>query len=350
VKTSSWLAALLLCCSGALQAQEAAPAPGSGNPGGDEHGAYLSLGFGDGRTSGGNSGGDAGGGSRWMGRRAFEARAGRDEPTRLGPGRIDFVHYNEGHPDNNHRDGFALQWVGVRPLGSTFMGELGIGPYLSMNTTSVGGTQIDDSNWGVLLSIALRLPLETLPAGTHLRLGLNHALIPGAHRSTALILGIGRQFGPAQPRPDTEPVTGPWWFGASVGRSITNLDGTDGANAATLEARKYLDESLAHWAVSGKLVFEGDDNTRVDRDGVAGQVWYVQQVTPRLAVSTGIGPYLARNDRDEDHKTRANLLISFQAERALSRQIRAFVNFNRVKTFRQTNDRDLFQVGLLKRF
>ena len=118
MKTSSWLAVLLLGCSRALQAQEQAPAAGAGSQGGDEHGAYLSLGFGDGRIHGG----DRGGGSRWMGGRAFEVRAGRDEPTRLGPGRIDFVHYNEGHPDNNHRDGFALQWVGVRPLGSTLTG------------------------------------------------------------------------------------------------------------------------------------------------------------------------------------------------------------------------------------
>ena len=224
-----------------------------------------------------------------------------------------------------------------------------------MNPTSVNGTQIDDSNWGVLLSVALRLPLETLPfpalpAGTHLRLGLNHTLMPSAHRSTALTLGLGRQFGPAQPRPDTEPVIGPWWFGASVGRAITNLEGTEGANAGVLEARKYLGERFEHWALSGKLVLEGDDGARVDRQGIAGQLWYVQQVTPRFAMSAGAGPYLARNRREENDETRANLLISFQAERALSRQTRAFVNFNRVKTFRQTNDRDLFQVGLLKRF
>jgi hypothetical protein len=43
-------------------------------------------------------------------------------------------------------------------------------------------------------------------------------------------------------------------------------------------------------------------------------------------------------------------LISFQAERALSHDTRVFINFNRVKTFRETDDRDLFQLGILKRF
>jgi hypothetical protein len=72
-------------------------------------------------------------------------------------------------------------------------------------------------------------------------------------------------------------------------------------------------------------------------------------VTPRFAMSAGLGPYIARNRRD-DNITHGNLLITFQAEQALSRHTRAFVNFNRVKTFRQTDDRDLFQLGLLTGF
>ena len=66
-------------------------------------------------------------------------------------------------------------------------------------------------------------------------------------------------------------------------------------------------------------------------------------------MSAGLGPYVARNRRD-DNATHGNLLITFQAEHALSRHARVFVNFNRVKTFRQTDDRDLFQVGFLKDF
>lgn len=310
---------------------------------------YLSLEFGNGRIHGGNEEGSPGG-SRSMDGRAFEVRGGRAQASPFGPGRIDFVHYNEGHPDNNHRDGFALQWVGVRPLGGTFTGELGIGPYLSMNTTTSGGREFDDAHWGLLLGGALRLPLSALPAGTHLRLGLDYAWVPGAHRSAAVLLGIGREFGPAQPTPETQPVSGPWWFGGSIGRSITNMSSTDGANAGVLEARKYLETDFAHWAMSGKLVWEGDDGRRVDRDGAAVQLFYVQQVTPRFAVDAGIGPYVARNERDEDDKLHANLLITIQAERALSRETRAFINFNRIKTVRQTNDRDLLQVGVLKRF
>jgi hypothetical protein len=67
-------------------------------------------------------------------------------------------------------------------------------------------------------------------------------------------------------------------------------------------------------------------------------------------MSAGIGPYVARNRRDNVDPTGGNLLISFQAERALTPRTRIFFNFNRVKTFRDTDDRDLFQLGVSKRF
>jgi hypothetical protein len=341
---------VLFACSTTMPAHaQSAPVDGSA------HGAYLSLGFGDGRIQGGNQ--DAPDASRSLAGRAFEARVGREEAFGAGAGRIDFIHYNEGHPDNNHRDGFALQWVALPPLGSIMggkfsgklSGELGAGPYLSMNTTAIDGREVDDARWGLLFSAALRLPLAMLPSGAHLRVGLNYVLMPGAHRSTAVLFGIGRQFGPARPAP-TEPIAGPWWFGASVGKSITNLSGAASANAGVLEARRWLDGRLEHWAVSAKLVDEGDDGARVDRRGIAGQLWYVQQVTPGFTMSAGAGPYLARNFREADKETRGHLLVSLQAERALSGRSRVFINVNRIKTFLQTDDRDLLQIGLLQRF
>jgi hypothetical protein len=348
---SSYLLAMLLACAGTASAQTIAAAPTDVTDAPDDHGAYLSLVFGNGRIHGGNAEGN-----RWMRGRTFEVRAGRQQRTLFGSPlpdslseRIDFVHYNEGHPDNNHRDGFSLQWLMVGKLGARSAIELGVGPYLSMNTTVIDGRQIDDANVGALVSVALRMPLGDLPAGTHLRIAYNHVQMRNVHRSDALMLGIGRQFGRAQPDPDADPANGETWYGASVGNSITNMSGTNGARAAVLEARRYLGPRLEHWAVSAKFLFEGDDGARVDRRGLAGQLWYVQTVTPRFSMSAGLGPYVARNRRD-DNITHANLLITFQAEQALSRHTRAFMNFNRVKTFRETDDRDLFQVGLLKSF
>jgi hypothetical protein len=332
----------LLLTAGAARAQLAPPAAAN-----EEAGAYLSAAFGNGRIHGQNEAG-----TRSMRGRTLEVRAGRELSEASGPGRIDFVHYNEGHPDNNHRDGFAVQWLTLRPLVARLDAVFGIGPYLSMNTTTgADGRQVDDSNLGLLLSAALRIPLDFMPEGSHLRLGLNQVLMHGVHNSTALIIGLGRQFGPTHAEASTEPVSGSPWFGASYGVSITNLSGTEAAYAGTLEVRSYLDPDgrLRHGAASVKYVDEGDDGTRVDRRGIAAQAWYVQQVTPRFAMSVGLGPYMTRNSREQDH-LRGNLLITLQAERALSLHTRVFINFSRVKTFRETEDRDLVQVGILKRF
>jgi hypothetical protein len=335
------LAILLLAGagSGAVQAQDTPNTPLVAEE--NDPGAYLSLTFGNGRMHGEN-----GEGTQWMRGRTFEVRAGREQPGLFGNGRIDFVHYNEGHPENNHRDGFALQWVAVHPFA-----EFGIGPYLSMNTTTLDGRQRDDSNLGLLLNAAVRIPLNFMPDGTHLRVGLNHVWMRDVHDSTALLVGIGRQFGAASANPSTEPSYDRPWFGISFGNAITNMSGTDVAYAATLEVRKYMDPDgpYKHWAASLKYVDEGDDGARVDRHGAAAQAWYVQQVTPRFSMSAGLGPYLSRNSREDD-RFRTNLLISLQAEHALSRHTRVFLNFNRVKTLRQTDDRDLWQVGILKRF
>ena len=332
----------LLAHAADLPAPPAAAAAANDN---DDGGAYLSLAFGNGRIHGGNASGE-----RWMRGRTFEVRAGRQQDDVFGhvlpPDwrlRVDFVHYNEGHPDNNHRDGFALQWLAVHRLSHVWTAELGAGPYLSMNTTEIGGRQIDDARLGLLLGAGLRLAVPG-PPGTHLRLGYNHVAMRSVHRSDALVLGFGRQFGPAEPAPDVVP-DGHLWVGGTIGTSITNMAGTSGAHAGVIETRTYADR----WGVGAKYLFEGDDGARVDRRGVAGQVWYVQPVTPRFCMSAGVGPYVAANRRDDNRKA-TNLLITFQAERALSARTRAIVNFNRVKTFRKTNDRDLFQFGLLRRF
>jgi hypothetical protein len=332
---SALLAVALFACAGSGAAQDGA----------DNHGAYLSLTFGNGRIEGGNATGNT-----WMRGRTLEVRAGDQQRTLfdlpLPQGaimRTDFVHYNEGHPDNNHRDGFAIQWLTVQPLGDTLVFEAGAGPYLSMNTTVIAGRQLDDAHVGVLATLALRAALPG-PPGLHLRLAYNHVGMRDVHRSDALLLGVGRQFGHAEPAPATMP-DGHWWFGGTLGNSITNMAGTHGAHAGVLEARRYAD----HWGLGLKFLFEGDDGARVDRRGVAGQVWYLQQVTPGFAMSAGVGPYRAENRRDGNRPT-TNLAITFQAETALSAHTRAIVNFNRIKTFQKTNDRDLFQVGLLRRF
>jgi hypothetical protein len=340
MKAKPWLCAVLLACAGGSRADE-------GVTDGVDPGPYLSAQLGGGRIDGGNASGN-----RWMRSRAGEFRFGRPQTSLSGTtgARFDVVYYNEGHPDNNHRDGYALQEVvSVRTAGGRLGAELGIGPYLSMNTTFIDGRHLDDTRWGLLLSAALRIALSEGPDSAHLRIGFNHVAMREVHRSNALMLGFGRQFGASAPDPDTAPGIGATWFGISGGAAVTSMPGTGTGRITVFEASRDLNHGPAHWAGSARLLFEGSDGVRVDRRGLAGQLSYVQQVTPRFSMSAGIGPYVARNRRD-DNQTRANLLMSLQAERALSDRTRVFFSFDRVKTFLRRDDRDLFLVGVRKRF
>lgn len=333
----TWVCILLLACAGSLHTGE------DTGDGTDARGTWLSAQLGGGRIDGGNAGANP-----WMRSRAGELRIGRAQ----GAGRLDIVYYNEGHPDNNHRDGYALQWSGIWHDGGRLGGEFGLGPYFSMNTTVIDGRQLDDPRWGLLLSAALRLRLSAAPDGTYLRLGFNHAQMPGVHRSDALMLGIARQFGAVAQAPGNA-ASRPLWLGVSAGTAVTSMPGTNTGGAAILDAGGDLDRGAAHWAWSARFLLEGDDGSRVDRRGVAGQLWYVQEVTPGFSMSAGIGPYFTRNRREEPPQrgpVRRNVLISLQAERALSRQTRIFFDFGRVKTFLRMDDRDLFLVGIRKRF
>jgi hypothetical protein len=315
----------------------------------DQRGAYLSTQLGNGIIDGPNATG-----YRKMRWRAFETRVGRDlNPAIVGEetlegkasSRIDFVYYNEGHPDNNHRDGFAFQFTYARKFGDALTAELSAGPYTSMNTTRLNGVQVDQARRGILYSAALRYALDRWVKGAHLRLGYNHVWMRDVFHSDTLMLGVGRHFTDVPAFPETELARSRLWLGPSFGRSFTSHTGTEDANGAMFAAK----QDGGKWALSFAAIFEGDDRVRVDRRGVAAQFWFVQPITPAFAASAGIGPYFAENRR-EGKRTGTHGLITLQFERKLSGKTKAFFAFHRVKTFRESNDRDLFHLGVLKSF
>jgi hypothetical protein len=315
----------------------------------DQRGAYLSMQLGNGTIDGPQAIG-----YRKMRRRAFETRVGRDlNPHLLGEdsldgkssARVDVVYYNEGHPDNNHRDGFSLQFTYARRFSDALAAELSAGPYTSMNTTTIDGVQLNQARRGMLYSAALRYSLGNWMPGAHLRLGYNHVQMRDVFHSDAVMLGIGRHFTDVPPFPETDLARSRLWLGASAGRSVTSQSGTQAANGGMFQAKQYGGK----WAASLTAVFEGDDRTRVDRRGLAAQFWFVQPLTDRWTAQAGIGPYVAENRRQNNH-TRTHELITLQFERALSEHSKAFLAFHRVKSFQESNDRDLFQLGLMKTF
>ncbi|MDB5950340.1 MAG: hypothetical protein JWR65_2195 [Massilia sp.] len=316
----------------------------------DDRGAYLSAQFGNGRISGGNAGD-----YRLMRWRTGELRVGRDmNPALVGEdsvvnppstARIDFIYYNEGHPDNNHRDGFALQATYSRRIMGGLSAELSAGPYSSMNTTTIDGVQINAASRGMLYSAALLYSLGHWAPGAHLRLGFNHVWMRDTHTSNAVMLGIGRHFTGVPPFADTDVLRRRLWLAASYGTSQTNQAQRQAARSGTFEAKQYGGK----WAMSLKAVSEGDDQVMVDRRGVAAQLWLVQPITAAWQVCAGAGPYVAQNRRD-NNSTGVHGLITMQFERNVGERSKAFFAFSRIKSFQQANDRDVFHVGVTRAF
>jgi hypothetical protein len=103
------------------------------------------------------------------------------------------------------------------------------------------------------------------------------------------------------------------------------------------------------WAASIAAVIEGDDESRVDRHGIAAQAWFVQPLNDKWTVSAGFGPYVAENKRTSEN-WRVLGLITFQADRLIFKDTKVYASFSRVATFRDKDDRDLVRIGLMKQF
>ncbi len=288
-------------------------------------------------------------GHRSMRARAAEIRMGHVIGASNDAPRLDLAYINEGHPDNNHRDGYAIQYVYRKTLGSELGLELGAGPYYSQNrTTTASGEEINDSRLGALLSAALIARLDAYSPGLHMRVGFNHvAAGGGVPSSNALLVGLGKEIGAERTESgSSNPSNGhPLWLGGSYGFAQTNHSGPGRRTAYSLEAKQYF-ENFA-WSLSG--IDEGSDGQLVDRRGIAAQVWYVQPVTEKWSLSGGAGPYVARNKLDGNGTT-LNALVTIQVDRTIGKDWKAFGNFGRVITFRDKNDADLITIGLMRSF
>lgn len=309
-----------------------------------EDGSYAAVTFGNGVGYGAGSTGDKS--MKW---RTFEVRFGKElEISSIQDAHLrwDVVHYNEGHPDNNHRDGFSTQLVARKKLNQTFSAEAGVGPYYSMNTTMISGTEYDDPRLGALVSLALMTNLDRLAPGLQLRFAVNHVTMPGAQSSKAFMVGVGKDFDPVYSRGRSDSADDSVWYSVMAGNTKTNHGGTNGAVGYSAEAKKIYG---SQWAASVAALHEGDDGVRVDRNGVAVQGWFIQPLNDKWTASAGVGPYVANNHRDS-RGTEVDALITIQVERSVGKNWKVFASFNRVASFGRNNDRDLGRIGIMRKF
>lgn len=190
----------------------------------NNQGAYASATFGSGR----DDGTDSTNGNHSMQGRALELRFGKEfNPGQIFPDsvmedgkvRVDVLYDNEGHPDNNHRDGFGMQVVLQKPVSPNIKAEVGVGPYVSMNTTVLNGIAYDDTRLGMMVTMAVLANMDRLSPGLSMRFAINHVVVPGAPSTNAYLVGLGKEFGHEDSARNSD-ATGdgnPVWIGVMGG-------------------------------------------------------------------------------------------------------------------------------------
>ncbi|MBL6988314.1 MAG: hypothetical protein ISR65_00970 [Bacteriovoracaceae bacterium] len=252
---------------------------------------------------------------------------------------VQFVHANEGHPENDrgekdHRDGFGILGAYRVDVNEDLKIELSAGPYFSMNTTDIDGVEVDDKNLGVLASVAALYYLNELYPGLHIRTELDHVEIPGEFKTTSLMIGIGQDFdGEGIDRSSDDPKM----FRLSLIGSHykTNHGGTTSAQGFQIEAGKQISENIE---VALAYIDEGVDE-RVDREGVAAMVYYELPLTDEWSTLAGVGPYVARNELGTD-EVNLHGIITLGVNYQMSERYSVGARFSRIVDPNKDEDND----------
>jgi len=255
---------------------------------------------------------------------------------------IGLAYNNEGHLPDNHRDGLAAQAWYVQSLSRDFEVQLGTGPYLSMNNTTVDGVRENDFEVGLLTSAALKWHPAASP--WYLRAQYNNAWVPRSFNSKAVLLGLGRDFSFTDDPNNSKLLDADVsvWLGSS---RTTQIGTQETAIGYEVEAKFRARETFSY---SVAFLSEGDTNL-VNRRGVVAQVWLGADLSERLAVSGGIGPYLAY---DGDHAGKVGVLgiasarVTLVLLKTQQHRYEAGLMYTRVASF-YNRDQDIFMIGLL---
>jgi hypothetical protein len=244
---------------------------------------------------------------------------------------------NEGDPLNNHRDGFAAQATYEFKLTPKLKAQLGLGPYLTMNTTTVNGGEYDVKRVGMLASASVLY--QVLPT-LYGELRYNHVNVSGEPSSNIVMVGVqGRFNGLAEDGSNG----GPQHYEVSVlgGYSHTNRQGSPTTIGEQLELRDDTGRNIAY-------------SVSVIRDGPHGggggvQVWYVRPLNDKWTAAAGAGSEVDFGENATNNRPELAGLISLEISRKVTKRGSIVARFTR-KVTRTNEDHDFFFGGYKEQF
>lgn len=262
---------------------------------------------------------------------------------------------NEGHVQDNHRDGLALQyWRRGLFFDRRLSLAAGVGVYNYFDTIASVDNKpyIDSHGWGPIFSLsATWFTDERL----FYQFRLNEILAPRSYNTFSAMFGIGYELdapkghgslagGTSDSVPTGNEIT------AMAGWTEVNSLRSPGAFAYGVEYRhgfgRYIDGTIS-WINEGHTQF----NTR---SGAAAQIWLRRSfLNDHLNLGVGAGPYYAldthRVKDGTDTGGGVSLLLTMSAAYNISRHWTVRASWNRVMTS-YNKDSDIYLGGVGYRF
>jgi len=272
-------------------------------------------------------------------------------------GAVSIAWLNEGHFQNDHRDGQTVQfWVRERVFDPRLTLSAGIGPYFYYNTAraSQGASYSDDHGWGSVLSASAKWYSDRR---WFYELRLQRVITNDSFDATALLGGVGYQLEPpASPGPVTKPIalterTTEHELTVYVGQTIVNSFSSELSVARAIEYRQGISPQV-DWSVA--WLHEGDAR-QVRRNGIITQLWLVRDfLQKRLALGAAAGIYIAvdkyrANQADEQGDETIAGAVAASASYRFGRRWLTRVSWNRIVTD-YDRDTDVILIGLGYRF
>ena len=262
-------------------------------------------------------------------------------------GTVSAEYVNEGHPENHHRDGLAMQaWLHtlVPPRGWSF--AAGIGPYFYFDTTPGRGTaQVyrNDHGWGAIASASVKYHLAS---AMYVEMKASRIKGISGHDTDLLLVGFGYELGHTSRALRLENAErGDNTLLLMRSHSIVNSLNSETSSGGAIEYRRTIHENLE---LSAMLLNEGKVGT-LDRKGLVTQAWLMRPLTERTILELGAGVYTMRDKTERDNPAQEDAthvapIVSVGVRYRITPSLRAELTWSRVIT-NYHRDSDLFLLG-----
>jgi hypothetical protein len=188
---------------------------------------------------------------------------------------VEVSEYNEGDPANNHRDGFPVIATYEFKLTPKMRAKVGAGPYFTMNTTTINGTEHDEKKLGALASLIF---LYRIAPNLDAELRYNQAAVPGEPGSKVLLAGVHGVF---------DGIGEDLLEGRSSHKELAVMAGYSHENRAG--SKTLVGQQLEFRVVKANGAGYSVAVTQDRETAAVAQVWYVRPLNRNWTASAGVG-------------------------------------------------------------